>query len=33
MSREFIIKMTVRCHRCGIRFFGKFTDWECGYCE
>ena len=30
---EIVIKMTVRCDRCGILFFGRFIDRECGWCE
>ncbi len=28
-----VIWMTNRCDICGIKFFGKYTDWECGLCE
>ena len=30
---EIVIKMTVRCDSCGILFFGRFIDRECGLCE
>ncbi len=30
---EIVIWMTNRCDLCGMKFFGKYTDWECGYCE